>query len=127
MSLQNPQYPGPFIPSTDLAPIASSEQPQATREGNERNDKKRRQFDFPDGGWECSKCQNYNFKGRKECHRCKKAKADDDHDGKPTHMFLPAEEKAALKAAKSKKSKNKSKKESNNSYEGHIVPQEGST
>ena len=22
-------------------------------------------YKFPDGGWECSKCQNYNFKGRK--------------------------------------------------------------
>ena len=31
-------------------------------------------FEFPDGGWECSKCQNYNFKGRKECNRCKKVR-----------------------------------------------------
>jgi len=21
-------------------------------------------FEFPDGGWECHVCQNYNFKGR---------------------------------------------------------------
>jgi len=35
-------------------------------------------------------------------------------------MFLPAEEKAALKAAKSKKSKNKNKKNRNNSNEGQI-------
>lgn len=43
-------------------------------------------FEFPEGGWECSKCQNYNFKGRKACFRCKKAKSDDDFEGKPEHM-----------------------------------------
>lgn len=56
-------------------------------------------FKFPDGGWECSKCQNYNFKGRKNCHRCKKARADDDVEGKPEHMNMPACEKAAMKLA----------------------------
>jgi hypothetical protein len=65
--------------------------------------RKNRQFDFPEGGWECKKCQNYNFKGRKECFRCKKGKDDLDYDGKPKHMFLPAEQKAALKAAKTRK------------------------
>ena len=59
-------------------------------------------FDFPDGGWECSKCQNYNFKGRKECHRCKKPKTVKDSTGRPEHMFKPEQEKIALKAAKSK-------------------------
>ena len=58
---------------------------------------------FPEGGWECGKCQNYNFKGRKECFRCKKGKDSDDYEGKPQHMFLPANEKAAIKAAKGKK------------------------
>lgn len=106
--------------------MASAEQSQAKKEGSEKNDKKK-QFDFPDGGWECSKCQNYNFKGRKECHRCKKAKDDEDQEGKPTHMFLPAEEKAALKAAKSKKSKNKNKKERNNSNESNLDFQESNT
>lgn len=47
---------------------------------------KRNNFEFPDGGWECSKCQNYNFKGRKACFRCKKNKSDDDNEGKPEHM-----------------------------------------
>jgi hypothetical protein len=47
----------------------------------------RKSFDFPDGGWECSKCQNYNFKGRKECFRCKKGKDQEDHEGKPEHMY----------------------------------------
>jgi len=54
-------------------------------------------FEFPDGGWECSKCQNYNFKGRKSCNRCKKSKSNEDNDGKPEHMFKAAEEKAVLK------------------------------
>lgn len=43
-------------------------------------------FEFPEGGWECSKCQNYNFKGRKECNRCKKPKTTKDTTGKPVHM-----------------------------------------
>lgn len=67
----------------------------------------KKSFDFPEGGWECKKCQNYNFKGRKECFRCKKAKNDDDFDGKPEHMTLPAHEKALIKAAKSKANKQK--------------------
>lgn len=48
---------------------------------------KKKSFDFPEGGWECSKCQNYNFKGRKECFRCKKSKDQEDYEGKPEHMF----------------------------------------
>ena len=47
---------------------------------------KRANFEFPDGGWECAKCQNYNFKGRKACYRCKKPKTAEDVDGKPDHM-----------------------------------------
>ena len=40
-------------------------------------------FEFPDGGWECSACSNYNFKGRKQCHRCKKDKDTADQSGLP--------------------------------------------
>jgi hypothetical protein len=54
-------------------------------------------FKFPDGGWECSKCQNYNFKGRKECHRCKKAKADDDCEGMPQHLTMSPTQRAEAK------------------------------
>jgi hypothetical protein len=54
-------------------------------------------FKFPEGGWECSKCQNYNFKGRKECHRCKKIKNDEDSDGMPAHMQMSQNEKEVLK------------------------------
>ena len=57
-------------------------------------------YDFPDGGWECSNCSNYNFKGRKRCHRCKKDYNVTDNKGKPEHMFLGIEEKKALKASK---------------------------
>ena len=48
--------------------------------------KARGAFEFPDGGWECSKCQNYNFKGRKECNRCKKVRTTKDLSGKPAHL-----------------------------------------
>lgn len=51
---------------------------------DENSEKKN--FEFPDGGWECSKCQNYNFKGRKACFRCKKSKGEEDTEGKPEHM-----------------------------------------
>ena len=49
-------------------------------------------FEFPDGGWECSKCQNYNFKGRKECNRCKKARTTKDLSGKPAHLIKAEKE-----------------------------------
>jgi len=59
-----------------------------------------RSFDFPEGGWECSTCSNYNFKGRKQCYRCKKDFSQNDMQGKPKHMLMQDEEKAALKASK---------------------------
>ena len=59
-------------------------------------------YDFPDGGWECCNCSNYNFKGRKSCHRCKKSKSDNDTKGKPNHMFLSMIEKKEIKASKQK-------------------------
>ena len=43
-------------------------------------------FDFPDGGWVCGQCQNYNFQGRTKCNRCHKSKAVTDFDGKPKHL-----------------------------------------
>lgn len=42
---------------------------------------------FPNGGWVCSSCQNYNFHGRKRCNRCKKDKACTDFNGKPLHLL----------------------------------------
>lgn len=58
-------------------------------EGYDSGDVQKCSFEFPDGGWECNKCQNYNFKGRKECYRCKKAKSSEDAEGKPEHMLKP--------------------------------------
>ena len=55
--------------------------PAILSEDKKLKDKKCREkgtFEFPDGGWECSKCQNYNFKGRKECNRCKKVRTKQD-------------------------------------------------
>ena len=87
----------PFLPTVP-APMQADEPKKAT-------------FNFPDGGWECSKCQNYNFKGRKSCHRCKKVKCENDIEGKPDHMSMPAEKKQALKSqAKANRKMQRAKK-----------------
>lgn len=44
-------------------------------------------FAFPNGGWVCSECQNYNFCGRSSCNRCDKQKDDKDFNGKPKHLL----------------------------------------
>ena len=44
-------------------------------------------FDFPDGGWVCCVCQNYNFQGRVRCNRCEKVKSTQDQEGKPKHLI----------------------------------------
>lgn len=46
-----------------------------------------RDFSFPEGGWVCSQCQNYNFSGRLKCNRCCKLKGKDDQNGKPMHLI----------------------------------------
>merc|ERR1719440_726662 len=71
-----------------------------------RRERKEDSYQFPDGGWECSKCQNYNFKGRKNCHRCKKPKSTDDYEGKPEHMLLSTTEKSVVKS-KNRKNPNR--------------------
>eukprot|EP00826_Nyctotherus_ovalis_P054373 TRINITY_DN7115_c0_g2_i9.p1 TRINITY_DN7115_c0_g2~~TRINITY_DN7115_c0_g2_i9.p1 ORF type:complete len:264 (+),score=36.59 TRINITY_DN7115_c0_g2_i9:186-977(+) len=48
---------------------------------------KKKSFKFPEGGWVCSICQNYNFCGRVYCNRCGKTKAKEDHVGKPKHLL----------------------------------------
>ena len=50
-------------------------------------EKQKQNCKFPPGGWECSKCCNYYFKGRKACYRCKKIKTEQDMDGMPEHLF----------------------------------------
>lgn len=79
--------------SSDNSSNTSVEETPAPRRGD---------FKFPEGGWECSKCQNYNFKGRKECHRCKKTKSSEDSDGMPAHMQQSALDKDALRKAMQK-------------------------
>ena len=44
-------------------------------------------FNFPDGGWECFTCKNYNFSGRQKCNRCNKVKSKTDYNGKPKHLL----------------------------------------
>ncbi len=46
-----------------------------------------KEFNFPDGGWVCTNCQNYNFCGRLKCNRCLKLKSNSDIDGKPKHLL----------------------------------------
>ena len=43
-------------------------------------------FQFPEGGWECQNCFNYNFKGRTKCRRCYKERDALDLEGKPYHL-----------------------------------------
>ena len=50
------------------------------------------QFNFPDGGWVCCQCQNYNFYGRLKCNRCQKVKSKQDFNGKPKHLLKKGQE-----------------------------------
>ncbi len=102
----------PFKPKQDVSEVSQTQEAKEGEKGNthqfkknaekKSNGFKRDSFEFPEGGWECSKCQNYNFKGRKECFRCKKPKSTDDQDGKPEHMFR---EKNAQQAENTKQQK----------------------
>lgn len=46
-----------------------------------------KQFKFPEGGWVCLECENYNFQGPAKCNRCGKVKTKEDPVGKPKHML----------------------------------------
>ena len=92
--INNYQAPAEFHPQPSFnfwEPAQTFNQDDADYEDDESfgQDAKRGSFEFPDGGWECHKCQNYNFKGRKECYRCKKPKSVEDIEGKPEHMLKP--------------------------------------
>lgn len=54
---------------------------------NEEKSEADNNFEFPDGGWVCSQCQNYNFAGRTKCNRCHKSKSKNDFNGKPKHLL----------------------------------------
>jgi hypothetical protein len=62
------------------------------------------EFDFPDGGWVCSDCQNYNFYGRPKCNRCLKQKSKQDFNGKPKHLLRQSQkaQKAKLESDQEK-------------------------
>ena len=60
-------------------------------------------FAFPDGGWVCSICQNYNFYGRMRCNRCNKDKCQGDFEGKPLHLQRFDEQNSAEANLKKKK------------------------
>jgi hypothetical protein len=49
-----------------------TDQKEKSSEASQKQKNKNYEYKFPEGGWECSRCHNYNFKGRKECRRCKK-------------------------------------------------------
>jgi len=71
---------------------------------------KKKSFKFPEGGWVCSICQNYNFCGRVYCNRCGKTKTKEDHVGKPKHLLRKENnENEPLIPTKSSKSKKQSK------------------
>ena len=69
----------------DITNSASSS--TSTDEEPKPSKKNKKGYAFPDGGWVCSKCQNYNFYGRVKCNRCKKEKDKEDSDGKPKHLL----------------------------------------
>ena len=63
-------------------------------EGNKKNKKS---FSFPEGGWVCRPCQNYNFAHRNTCHRCKKQVDTNDFKGVPKHLLVPQSHKENVK------------------------------
>ena len=97
----------PFMPTAPGQALPQKIGPNGEAMISAKQMNKRNKFDFPEGGWECSKCQNYNFKGRDFCYRCKKTKCEKDSDGRPCHMTMDAEKKQTLKNAKNRKNQKK--------------------
>lgn len=60
---------------------------KSKKKENAKEDIQGNNFSFPDGGWVCSFCQNYNFYGRMKCNRCSKIKTKEDCEGKPQHII----------------------------------------
>lgn len=61
-----------------------------------KDPKPKDEFDFPEGGWVCGGCQNYNFFGRQKCNRCLKAKSKQDLNGKPKHLLRQSHQKQSV-------------------------------
>ena len=73
-----------------LQNITNRENEEVREEDGDSSGKKKGvkgQFKFPEGGWVCLACQNYNFCGRVRCNRCGKNKSKEDPVGKPRHLL----------------------------------------
>lgn len=85
----NPQAASfyPFFPQEQRQgfPFEQDDQEQLRKKSS--GGKQPPNFNFPDGGWVCSSCQNYNFMGRVKCNRCQKQKSKTDFNGKPKHLL----------------------------------------
>ena len=79
---------------------AGSDEENPEEKEEEAKKQNAEEFAFPDGGWECSMCNNYNFKGRAKCFRCKKVRDQKDNEGKPKHIRQMENKKAKAKLAR---------------------------
>ena len=74
-------------PFKDITPLAlNTISFRKNYENSVKTESPKKGFAFPDGGWVCSLCQNYNFYGRMKCNRCNKMKGKEDFEGKPLHL-----------------------------------------
>ena len=71
------------IPKRETSSNSNKENSNIEKHFEAKNDN----YNFPDGGWVCCFCQNYNFYGRVKCNRCTKGKSQDDCEGKPHHII----------------------------------------
>ena len=80
--------------------------PEKSQSKKPSNGNSQDNFDFPDGGWVCSQCQNYNFQGRQKCNRCNKSKTCKDVDGKPRHLLRQERRNQKRQVQQNEKKKN---------------------
>jgi len=93
-----------------------------------KDPKPKDEFDFPEGGWVCGGCQNYNFFGRQKCNRCLKAKSKQDLNGKPKHLLRQSHQKQSVSNKKvdvSDKVTKSSLKNSTKEKENKATPLDG--
>jgi hypothetical protein len=74
-------------PSDESENSNSEYRPLTIQNLDSKLESKEDKFNFPDGGWVCAQCKNYNFYGRMKCNRCNKAKTTNDVEGKPQHII----------------------------------------
>jgi len=83
-----------------VRPLHHKHPPKQEEEEEETKKQSSEEFAFPDGGWECGMCNNYNFKGRAKCFRCKKVRDLKDYEGKPKHIRQMENKKNKAKIAR---------------------------